>query len=526
MGVRSRGMVGALAVAAAGAAIGIGASAGQGAGVVKDIALTPAGTYATGLGAGSAETSAVERGLMFVTNSGDNSLDIVDVRNPAAPRLVTRVDLSAYGAGPNSVDADGQYVAVAVEAAVKTDPGAVVLLRRDGTHVATARVGALPDMLTFTPDGRRIVVANEGEPSSYGKPDSVDPEGTVSIIDVRDLVRGRDAVRTVDFRDFNAGAKRHGELPAGIRLNGPGATVAQDLEPEYVSIDGKTAAVTLQEANAIAFIDLDRARVTRIAALGTVDRSTPGFGMDASDRDGGINIANWPVFGMPMPDAIASFRVKGATYHITANEGDARDYTGFVDEARVKSLKLDPVAFPDPSIRTDAKLGRLNVSTTDGVGPNGHTALFAFGTRSATIWNAAGERVADTGDMFERVTARLAPTAFNADNESAEFDNRSDNKGPEPEGVATGKVNGRTYAFVGLERIGGIMVLDVSEPTAPRFVQWANNRDYTKDAAPDSGPEIVRFVASSDSPTGRPMVSVANEISGTVTFYGVDRARR
>jgi len=524
MGIRSRGLVGIAAVVATGAAVAIGATAGHAKRPAAAITLTPTGTYATGLGEASAETSAVERGLMFVTNSADNSLDIVDVRRVDAPRLVRRVDLSGYGAGLNSVDADGQYVAVAVEAADKTDPGSVVLLRRDGSLAARVTVGALPDMLTFTPDGRRIVVANEGEPSGYGRPDSVDPEGSVSIIDVKDMVRGRaDAVRTVDFRAFNEGGPRHSELPAGIRLNGPGASVAQDLEPESVAIDGTTAAVTMQEANAIAFIDIDRARVTRIASLGTVDRSLPGFGMDASDRDGGINIANWPVLGMPMPDAIASFRVKGATYYVTANEGDARDWPGFSDEKRVSALTLDPVAFPDPTIQAAAKLGRLNVSVTDGTGPNGYTALHTYGTRSATIWNSDGERVADTGDMFERMIARINPAAFNADNTEVEVDNRSDNKGPEPEGVATGTVNGRTYAFVGLERVGGLMVLDVTEPTAPRFVQWANNRDYSRDAAPDSGPEIVRFHRAEESPAGRPMVSVSNEISGTVTFYAIGR---
>lgn len=505
------------------------AFAGGGTAAAADPVLTPIGTYSTGLGAASAETSDLERGLLFVTNSAGNSLDVVNASQPATPTLVRRVDLSPYGAGPNSVDAHGDYVAVAVEAAPKTSPGAVVLLRRDGSFVASATVGALPDMLTFTPNGKHIVVANEGEPSGYNQPDSVDPEGSVSIIDVRKLAQGKPgAVRTVGFGAFNVGGPRHTELPAGIRLNGPNASVAQDLEPEYVAFDpakDERAVVTLQEANAIALIDLDHTRVARIVSLGSKDHSLAGNGLDASDRDSAINIAQWPVKGLPMPDAIASFTVGQRTYYITANEGDARDWPGFLDEARVGSLTLDPIAFPDAAtLKANANLGRLTVSATDGAGPNGHTSLFAYGTRSATIWDARGNAVADTGDLFERVTAAAQPAAFNADNVSTAFDNRSDNKGPEPEGTDTGTINGRTYAFVGLERIGGFIVLDVTDPGAPRFVQWANNRDFTTPAGPDSGPEVIKFIPAGCGPNRRPLVVVSNEISGTVTSYEARKA--
>ncbi|MEW6581787.1 MAG: choice-of-anchor I family protein, partial [Actinomycetota bacterium] len=490
----------------------------------RDPVLTPIGAYATGLGDLSAETADLEAGRLFVTNTETNSLDIVDVRDPAAPARIARIDLSPYGAGPNSVDAHGGLVAIAVEAAAKTDPGSVVLLRRDGSLAARATVGALPDMLAFTPDGTRIVVANEGEPSSYGQADSVDPEGSVSVIRVAKLLAGRPgAVRTIRFTDFDAGGPRHDELPAGIRLNGPGATVAQDLEPEYVAFDPAdpgTAVVTLQEANAAAVVDIDGARVERIVALGTKDHGAAGNGLDASDRDNLVNIRPWPVKGMPMPDAVASFRAGGRTYYVTANEGDGRDYTGFSDEASAGSLTLDPAAFPDAAeLKKSANLGRLTVSRTDGASPTGHTELRAFGTRSASIWDDEGTLVSDTGDMFEQVTAKAQPAAFNANNTSAAFDNRSDNKGPEPEGVATGVVRGRTYAFVGLERVGGLVVLDVTDPAAPRFVQWANTRDYGQAAGPDSGPEIVKFVPAAASPTRRPLVLAANEVSGTVNIY-------
>ncbi|MEZ5079385.1 MAG: choice-of-anchor I family protein [Thermoleophilia bacterium] len=486
------------------------------------------GTYATGLGDASGETAAVERDRMFVTNSDDNSLDIVDVADPAAPRLVTRLDLSPYGDNPTSVDVDHGLVAVAVAADPKTDNGRVAFFRTDGTPVGSAEVGALPDMVTFAGNGARLLVANEGEPNSYGQPDSVDPEGSVSIINTsgyRGFLRMQNlpgAVRTVAFTDFNDGGRRHGQLPAGIRLNGPGASVAEDLEPEYITVQGGTAYVTLQENNAVAAIDINRGVVRSIMALGTKDHSLPGNGIDASDRDGGINIARWPVKGMFMPDSLASFTVRGRSYIITANEGDGRDYDGFVDEARVKDLTLDPVAFPNAAdLQKNENLGRLTVSATDGKNADGsYSALYSFGARSATIWTTSGKQVWDSGDLFERVTAERAPDAFNTTNDELAPDSRSDNKGPEPEGVAVGTVRGRSYAFVGLERIGGVMVLDVSKPDAPVFIDWVVNRDFTADpVGPDSGPEIIRFIDSSESPTRQSMLMVANEVSGTVSLY-------
>ena len=518
--------ISAAAIVTGGAGAAAVALAGQGGSPVPP-SFAPIGTYATGLTGGtSAETSALAGGRLYVTNSTGNSLDIVDVRDPSRPALERRIDLAPWGSGPNSVDVSGGLVAVAVEASPPTAPGRVVFLRRDGSHVADVAVGALPDMLTFDDDGRQVIVANEGEASGYGTADAVDPEGSVSIISTKDIGRRAPSVRTVAFTAFNAGGARHAELPSGIRLNGPGASVAQDLEPEYVTVTekGRTAHVTLQEANAVAEIDLRRARVTRIFSLGTKDHSQPGMGLDPSDRDGANLIGTWPVRGLYMPDAIASFTVRGRDYLITANEGDGRDRPGFSDEGRVSSLTLDPTAFPDAAaLRAPAALGRLTVSTTDGRAADGeYEALYAFGARSATIWRTDGRRVWDSGDRIEQKVAADQPGAFNANNDTNSRDDRSDNKGPEPEGVAVGRIGSRTYAFVGLERVGGFMVFDVSDPSAPTLVQWANNRDYTQTPpGPDSGPEVLSFVEAHDSPTRRPLVVVSNEVSGTVTLYGV-----
>lgn len=482
------------------------------------IALRPLGTYVSGLAdpaqeITSAETAALRGGLMYVTNATDVSLDIVLVAYPRCPVRLRRVDLRGYGASVTSVDVSRHnLIAVAVDAFRKTDPGTVVFLTPGGRVVRTVQVGAGPDMVVFTPDGRRLLVANEGEPDCYG-PGCTDPEGSVSVVDVVPR-RNRLDVHTIGFGGL--------AIPAGVRIFGPGASPAQDLEPEYIAVsdDGRTAWVTLQENNAIARLDLDALSVTGIFPLGTKDHSLPGQGLDPSDRDSAVQIAAWAnVRGMYQPDAIASFQVGGRVYLVSANEGDARDYAGFAEEARARGV---PALAGIPGVGDNARLGRLTVTTSPPSGDLGN--LYAFGARSFSIWDAAsGGLVWDSGDQIEQVTAAAFPANFNCNNTSNGFDDRSDNKGPEPEGVAVGRVGGRTYAFVGLERIGGVVVYDVTVPAAPVFQQYFTTRDFAAATpGPDLGPEIVRFVEARQSPTGAPLLLIANEISGTVNLVALD----
>lgn len=464
----------------------------------------------------SGETAALRGDKLYVTNADDISLDIVDVANPAQPSLIKRVSLASFGASVTSVAVSSKnLVAVAVVGANKTDAGTVVFMTPAGQVVRTARVGALPDMITFTPDGRRLLVANEGEPNCYGE-GCVDPEGSVSIIDVIPM-KPQLPVRTVGFNGV--------DLPADVRIFGPGASVAQDLEPEYITVspDGRTAYVTLQENNAHAVIDIEAAQVLAVRGFGYKDHGLSGQGLDASDKDKAINIQTYRgVLGMYQPDAIASYVVGGQTYLVTANEGDARDYDGFAEESRAKALaSTQPGLQGIDGISDDKKLGRLTVTKAAPAGDFNN--LYVFGARSFSIWNAAdGSQVWDSGDQLERITADLLPGNFNSNNDANTFDDRSDNKGPEPEGVAVGQVGARTYAFVGLERIGGFMVYDISIPAAPTFVEYVNNRSFASGAfGPDSGPEVIRFVPAKDSPNGRPLLVVANEITGTVSLFGL-----
>ncbi|WP_017324270.1 choice-of-anchor I family protein [Synechococcus sp. PCC 7336] len=259
-------------------------------------------------------------------------------------------------------------------------------------------------------------------------------------------------------------------------------------------------------------------------------------GLDPSDDDGAINIDNFPVFGLFQPDTIASFEIDGQTFFITANEGDGRDsFDDLTDIDRVGDLTLDPDAFPDAdTLQLDENLGRLEVSTIDGDidGDGDFDQLFAFGSRSFSIRDALGNIVFDSGDQLEQITAAALPEDFNSDNdENGSFDSRSDDGGPEPEGIAVGTVGDRTFAFIGLERIGGIAVFDISDPANSSFVQYINNRDFSLDlelpdgssnpAAGDSGPEGLVFISAEDSPNGNPLLVVANEVSGSTTIFEI-----
>ena len=507
------------------------------------IKLAKIGDYATGVfGEGAAEISAFDPATkrIFFVNADSGSVTMLNAADPANPLLLGEIDIQAkFGsasidASPNSVAIANGLVAVAVSR-VETTPdgkdmplrGVVAFYRSNGCFIGDTLVGYGPDNLVFSHDGSKLVVANEGEPNSDY---SVDPEGSVSLIDVKRHPRfgWQFRHREAGFRKF---CKDH-LVAAGVRVFGPGASAAQDLEPEYCALskDGRTAYVTLQENNAIAVVDLGSAKVRSIEALGRINHAVESA-LDASDRDSAVNIENWPVYGLFLPDSIASYQVKGTTYLVTANEGDARDYDGFAEEARVSSLALDPLAFPDAALlKSNAALGRLTVTKTlgDTDGDGDFDELNVFGTRSFTIWKVGKKgrlsRVYDSGADFEKITASLLPADFNSTNdENASFDNRSDNKGPEPEGVAVGEVNGRTLAFVGLERVGGVMVYDISDPEQAGFVQYINPRDFTVSAeqSGDLGAEGIEFVPAAKSPNGKPLLIVANEVSGNLSIFEI-----
>ncbi|WP_179320028.1 choice-of-anchor I family protein [Winogradskyella helgolandensis] len=478
-------------------------------------------------GAGSAEIVAHDpvSERLFVLNSIAQKLEIIDFSDINAISTISAIDLSTYG-DPTSVAYMNNIVALGISKGPLED-GVVVFCDIDGTILSTVIAGNLPDMVGFTPDGTKLLVANEGQPNDDY---SVDPEGSISVIDVTAGL-GNISQADVTSINFNSFDSQLASLQAaGVRIFGPNASVSQDLEPEYISFssDSQTAYVTLQENNAIGVIDLTTNSITSILPLGLKDHALAGNTLDASDDTDFIFLANWPVKGMYMPDAMASYEVGGVTYLVTANEGDAREYDTFEEEERVSDLNLDPTVFPNAEfLQLDSNLGRLTVTNANGdLDDDGDfDEIHVLGSRSFSIWNTAtGALVFDSGDDFERITAN-DPTyggLFNASNSNNNFKNRSDNKGPEPEGVTITEIDGQVYAFITLERVGGFMTYNITDPNNAVFEKYINNRDLGEDEGGDLGPEGIIYVTPENSPNDTGLVIMANEVSSTLSFYALN----
>ncbi len=489
------------------------------------------GTYNTGVfDEGAAEIVAydAENQQVFFTNADAASIGMLDISNPASPSLIKNIDITAYGSNANSVAVYNDIVAVAVESTTVDGNGKVVFFDLDGNYVNDVEVGVLPDMVTIASDGSVAMTANEGEPSDDY---TIDPEGSISIIDLTPGVANLtpNNVTTLGFGDFELA-----DLDNSTRVfgNNGQATVVQDMEPEYITIapDNQTAYVAMQENNAIAVVDLTTNTITDIFGLGFKDHSEAGNGFDPSNRANEIAIAPQPTLGMPLPDAIKSFAIAGVDYIVTANEGDSRDYAAFSEEERVADLVLDATAFPNRDIiQNDTLLGRLKITTTLGDTDNDgeYEELYSYGTRSFSIYNAQGNLVYDSGDDFEQTIAAEFPENFNSNNDDNDsYKSRSDDKGPEPEAIEVATIGLRTFAFIGMERMGGIFVYDITNPVIPVNLGYFLNRNFDAAAntpeAGDLGVEDIKFIPAAQSPSGSDIIITANEVSGTVSMFEVD----
>jgi hypothetical protein len=488
-----------------------------------------------------------ESRTLFMVTGELGWIDFIDISDPTEPKLVKRLIVLGYGGAPASIDVSHGILAVALSNVIKSLPGKVLFFDTDGRRIGDIiRVGIKPVEVRFTPSGREIVVANQGEANDEY---TINPEGSVSIIDlgIEDAAcRGaacaiRPNVTQLDFAAFNS--QKAALVRAGVRIYGPGASVAQDLEPEAVAIapDGGTAWVSLQRNNALAVIDLASRQITDILPLETKDHGRPGAGLDGSAVDGEINIRPWRIRAFYGPDIFEAYDVDGQTFLVTPNEGDPRNAEAFAEDVPLGMLKLDPEAFPNAAVlQQDRNLGLLRVSRVDGDvdGDGAFDRIYAFGGRSFAIWTGAGELVFDSGDDFERIMAEAVPSCFNCGGASIRFDEQSDDRGPEPEALAVGRVGGRDYVFIAPERIGGLYVYDITDPQAPAFQQYVNLRDFAVDprrvceagrpvsqacaAAGDLEPEGVLFIAAADSPLGVPLVVLTHELSTSATIYRLD----
>nr|WP_040306847.1 choice-of-anchor I family protein [Agarivorans albus] len=508
---------------------------------------------------------------IYAINSSDATVEMIDASGLSSEQLsapTSDTNLSATPltlpteangvalGGANSIAVHNDLMAVAIEADAQANNGFIVFYNglNAGTPVflSAVEVGNLPDMVTFTPDGSKVIVANEGEPSGDY---SNDPEGTIAVISVTDGTPATSAT-IIDFTSFNGMQSEleakglHFPNPSGRTLNGQviATTIAQDLEPEYITASNDMAYVTLQENNGLALVDLSDNSV-QIIGLGYKDWS--GLNFDGNE-DGTVSFGQYDgLYGAYMPDTIASFSWNGAPFLITANEGDAREYffdvadeaacvaaggqdydeddgcLAFTEEVKLKNLTAQAGSKLE-ALQAGGEIDDLRVTNVlgDADGNGEYETAVAYGARSFTVWDQNGLIVFDSGDEIGRITAALHGNAFNNGDDENESDSRSENKGAEPEALTVGTVGDKTYAFIGLERMGGIMVYDVTNPYNSKFETYVINRDLTEGLSVDDGigdlaPESLVFVAADNSPTSQPLLLVGNEVSGSLTVWEI-----
>ncbi|TYK64539.1 collagen-like protein [Colwellia echini] len=559
------------------------------------LSIEVVGRFATGIyGKSAAEIVQFHKtsNSAFSVNAADNKIEVINLTNLPTTQVGSPVSdeslsSSAFtfpssvtvkdGAGVdktmqlgavNSIAIKDDLLALAVEGSVKQENGAILFYSLsalgEGTFIKAVEAGALPDMVTFTQDGLKVLVANEGEPNTDY---SNDPEGSITVIAVTDAMPA-DVATTInmttdmvfsddnlDSDDYDTDEKRMELLAkSGVKFAGPaGNTAAKDLEPEYITVsaDSKMAYVSLQENNAIGIINLDDLTI-EVKALGYKDWGK--YQLDFSNTDEVPSFKSVQgLYGLYQPDTLASYTWNGSTFIISANEGDSRDYDAYTEEYRIKDLEDDLGKTLSTELQmqydeTGGKdyLGRLKVTAAlgDADDDGEFEKLFTYGARSFSIWDQNANLVFDSGDDFGKISSAILGNNFNAAHTENKGDNRSDDKGGEPEAIEVGEIGDRTYAFIAQERAGDLFVYDITNPFNTAFVAHYNNRDFTVDfelddgltepcdpaegmdctdvnMAGDLGPESIKFISAENSPTANPLLIIGNEVSGTVTVYQV-----
>ena len=448
--------------------------------------------------------------------------------------LVNDNDFGIYGEGIM-----GKIVEFDVNNPANLGGGKILLYSIDGTFIDAANVGNLPDMVKFTEDGMTVLSANEGEPDDdYVK----DAEGTVSIIELNDD-KSVKQVTTLGFNDVT--------VDSDVRIK-PGATAPQDLEPEYLAINeaGTKAWVSLQENNAMAIVDITAKKITGVKSLGAIDLSQQAIDI-ADDEVANPVAAPANIYALYQPDTIATYSVGGQDYVVTANEGDDREYDAWEDLVKANDLEdengtsLLSAELQAAILDTDSK--KLRVFADLGADENGtYNALYMAGGRSFSIWDAEGNLVFDSGAQFEAKLAAEYAAHFNTEvddtddagdiadldadgiaydliGEDAYFfapvDARSLKKGCEPEALAVASIGEKHFAYIGLEKMGGFFVYDVTDPTAPTMVEYNNDINYSAkpSEAGDLAPEGMKVFTQDDST----YLAIANELSSTLAIYAL-----
>lgn len=470
-----------------------------------------------------------DNGKMYIVNGASNppSVDIVALTTDAIltkeksilVKQLSETDGFVYG-DLTSIDINTltKRVVVAIQESDSMKKGKILVLDYNGNLLKTYETGVQPDMVKFTSDGKYILTADEAEPRT----DAADPEGSVTIIDtlanVSTLVKF-DNPAVIDDLVHIRGASD----PDNGKITGSGSKTDAifDLEPEYIAMNANEskAYIALQENNAIAIIDIASKSVDSVNGLGYKDFNQPKNALDLV-KDGLIHLENVPFFGMYMPDGIASYSLNDKQYLFTANEGDATEWPADSDTpTRINATTIGKIkgGLNPASAAATFLAGKTAYDKVEVVSDMGNDGIYMYGGRSFSIWDAdTMAQVYDSGSDFETITSQRLPAFFNASNSKTEKDDRSGKKGPEPEYVTVGQVGSKAFAFVGLERIGGVMTYDVTNPENPVFANYINTRDFSKGLDTDTGPEGLEFIPATSSPTGLPLLLVANEVGGTI----------
>ena len=517
------------------------------------VKITEISSITSGDGEGSAEIGTFHAASkrIFATNGVKNTIDIFDISDVANPKKVGSVSLSPYGNDVTSVAAGRDVVVAVVNVADKfsatgvptTTNGKIVVFDTNGKVLSSPDVlGVLPDSVSFAPDGTTALVAIEGQPvcakddpataakedTDYSK--ASDPVGGVTVVDLSNPAAP--VLRFAGFDQFTVAAMK----AKGIAVSPVVNNVSKDFEPEFVSaVDNTYAFVTIQEANAIGKLNIRTATFESVTRA--FESKLESVARDTSDRDAGAGPRNYKrVVGASQPDAIAAFKSGAGQYYVTANEGDAREYTCLNDDLRASALKVDPRRFPDwKAWSANAALGRAKVNPTNGDldGDGDIDNIHLRGTNSMTIYRS-GSVFWDSGELLDQIQTQAFGVAningshsLSSDKSTMNYvgQDRSDDKGSEPEGVAVGMVGDRRIAVLGLERMTALVVFDITEPRKPIFQEWIQMLPTKATPAKDVkhwSPEGIVFVPAENSPSGKALIITSYELSGSLSIHQIE----
>ena len=517
------------------------------------VKITEISSITSGDGEGSAEIGTFHAASkrIFATNGVKNTIDIFDISDVANPKKVGSVSLSPYGNDVTSVAAGRDVVVAVVNVADKfsatgvptTTNGKIVVFDTNGKVLSSPDVlGVLPDSVSFAPDGTTALVAIEGQPvcakddpataakedTDYSK--ASDPVGGVTVVDLSNPAAP--VLRFAGFDQFSVTAMK----AKGIAVSSVVNNVSKDFEPEFVSaVDNNYAFVTIQEANAIGKLNIRTATFENVTRA--FESKLESVARDTSDRDAGAGPRNYKrVVGASQPDAIAAFKSGAGQYYVTANEGDAREYTCLNDDLRASALKVDPRRFPDwKAWSANAALGRAKVNPTNGDldGDGDIDNIHLRGTNSMTIYRS-GSVFWDSGELLDQIQTQAFGVAningshsLSSDKSTMNYvgQDRSDDKGAEPEGVAVGMVGDRRIAVLGLERMTALAIFDITDPKKPIFQEWLQMLPTKATPAKDVkhwSPEGIVFVPAENSPSGKALIITSYELSGSLSIHQIE----